>query len=78
MSDWPTSSTSAKPVGMLGRADLSTFGIQKEELKDECFLSRLRNSGLGDSRPKEEIAARGKGENSGEGRKKDRKAIDLK
>ena len=29
---------------------LSAFGIEKEELKDERFLSRVRRSGLRDSK----------------------------
>lgn len=48
------------------------FGIQKEQLKDERFLSRLRRSGLGDSQSKEETA-KGNGENSGKERKKGKK-----
>ncbi|MCJ1455069.1 hypothetical protein MMC28_005423 [Mycoblastus sanguinarius] len=48
----------------------SIFGIQKEELKDEHFLGRLRRSGLGDSRSKEGSATRGKGEIGGMGKKK--------
>ena len=49
------------------------FGIQKEQLKDERFLSRLRRSGLGDSRSKEETAAKDKGESSAKARKNGKK-----
>lgn len=50
------------------------FRIQKEELKDEGFLSRPRRSGLGDLPPKEDAPSKGKGENSGNGRKKEERA----
>lgn len=37
----------------------SIFGIPKEELEDERFLTRLRRSGHGDIRSKQETAAKG-------------------
>lgn len=50
------------------------FEIQVEELKDERFLSRLRRSGLRDSRSKEETTAMGKGEKYGKGQRKEKKS----
>ena len=47
----------------------SVFGIQKDELKDERFLSRLRRSGLGDSQGKEETTSKAKDEKNGKRRK---------
>lgn len=44
------------------------FGIQKEELKNERFLSRLRRSGIGDLKGKETIISNVKSE--GKRRKK--------
>ena len=41
------------------------FGISKEELRDERFLSRLRRSGLGDSCAKSEMVEEGKGDKLG-------------
>lgn len=49
---------------------VSILGIQKEEIKDERFLSRLRRSGLGDALSKKGFGANGKGESGGKGRKK--------
>lgn len=46
------------------------FGIQKEELKDERFLSRLRRSGIGDLKSKETTISNVKSENEGKRRKK--------
>ena len=46
------------------------FGIQKEELKDERFLSRLRRSGIGDLKGKETTISNVKSENEGKRRKK--------
>jgi hypothetical protein len=46
------------------------FGIQKEQLKDERFLGRLRRSGLGDSRYKEGIAVKEQDVKHGKRRKK--------
>lgn len=51
----------------------SVFGIQKEELKDERFLGRLRRSGLGDSRSTEETAAKGDEKSHDKGRKNGKK-----
>ena len=47
---------------------VSAFGIGKEELKDERFLSRLRKSGLGDSKSQQD--GRGEDESSVKRKKK--------
>lgn len=46
------------------------FGIQKEELKDERFLSRLRRSGIGDLKGKETTISNVKSENEGKRQKR--------
>ncbi len=45
----------SRPCGPhdLGPIYKSVFGVSEEELKDEKFLSRLRRSGLGDSKAKQ-------------------------
>lgn len=48
----------------------TVFGIPKEQLSDERFLGHLRRSGLGESRPKDETAAKDKGESHGKGPRK--------
>lgn len=65
----------ARPCGPHGMVPIyaSIFGIHKEQLKEERFLSRLRRSGLGDSRSKEETATEGKSENDGKSRKNSEK-----
>lgn len=50
---------------------VSAFGIGKEELKDKRFLSRLRRSGLGDSKSQQDNAASCQGEGLVKGLKKD-------
>ena len=52
---------------------LSVFGIVKEELKDDRFLSRLRRSGLGDCRATEGNRAEDRSMKRGKGKKKDKK-----
>lgn len=49
---------------------LNIFGIGKDELKDERFLSRLRRSGLGVSKSQEDSAAGRQGESCVKGKKK--------
>ena len=51
----------------------SIFGIHKEQLKEERFLSRLRRSGLGDSQSKEETAIEGKSDTHGKSLKNSEK-----
>ena len=46
------------------------FGIQKEELKNERFLNRLRRSGIGDLKSKESTISNVKSENEDKRRKK--------
>ena len=48
----------------------SIFGIPKEKLEDERFLARLRRSGLGDIRSKQETAAKGGAEKCAKGQKR--------
>ena len=48
----------------------SIFGIPKEKLEDERFLARLRRSGLGDIRSKQETAAKGGAEKCLKGQKR--------
>ena len=52
---------------------LSTFDVDKEALKDERFLSRLRRSGLGDRGSKEHKSADDYSKKRGKGKKKDNK-----
>lgn len=49
---------------------VSVFGISKEEMKDERFLSRLRRSGLGDSKLQKDSEACGQRGGFGKGQKK--------
>ncbi|KAL9630781.1 MAG: hypothetical protein Q9164_006245 [Protoblastenia rupestris] len=51
---------------------LSVFGVGKERLKDEHFLSRLRRSGLGDCRSREDNRAEDQSIKRGKGKKRDK------
>lgn len=46
------------------------FGIQKDELRNESFLSRLRRSGLGNVSSKNEPTVAANGSSDGKGKKK--------
>ena len=49
---------------------ISVFGIRKEELQDERFLSRLRRSGVGEIKPQQGSAASGEGGSRVKGQKR--------
>ena len=66
------SSGDARPCGPHDMVPIygRVFGIQKEELKNDRFLSRLRRSGIGDLKSKETTISNVKSENEGKRRKK--------
>lgn len=68
----------ARPCGPhdMVPAYASVFEIVKEDLKDERFLSRLRRSGLGESRCKQATTSKCKAEDNDKGRKKAGRAED--